>query len=164
MSVFSIRSFLILFLCASLSACSSEPAPQESTTEPPEETIPFRKDGTLDFLREGEVLLTIDLEIAESDSARERGMMQRHALPGGMLFTFQQEQPQSFWMANTPLGLDLLFVSADSEIVDIAKYARPFSNDNITSAAPAQYVLEVEAGFTDSYGIIESDRIRWQRE
>ena len=127
--------------------------------------IPFRKDGTLAFQRHGEPNVTIDIEIAESDSARQRGLMQRESLPekSGMLFVFNREETQSFWMANTPLSLDLIFVSADSEIVDIHKYARPFSPDAITSSGPAKYVIEVPAGFADTYGLTESDRVRWSR-
>lgn len=53
--------------------------------------------------------------------------------------------------------------NTDSQIVDIAKYAKPLSPDPITSAAPARYVLEVPAGFSDSHGITETDHVRWQR-
>lgn len=140
------------------------PAPAGDETET---TIPFRKDAELTFYREGEPFLDIAVEIAATDSARARGMMQRKAFPNdrsGMLFLFDREEIQSFWMANTPVPLDLIFISADSQIVDIHKYARPFSSENITSDAPARYVLEVPAGFTDARGVIETDRVRWHRE
>jgi len=110
--------------------------------------------------------VTIDLEIADTDSARERGMMQRTGFPNdrsGMLFPFDEEQPQSFWMSNTPVALDIVFVDADSQIVNIAKYTTPFSNERYESGAPAQYVVEVPAGFADSHGLLEGDRIRWRR-
>lgn len=127
--------------------------------------IPFRKDGTLTFVREGEDVLTIDIEIAETDSARQRGLMQRSSLPekSGMLFIFDREEPQGFWMGNTPLGLDLMFVDADSQIVDIDKYNKPYDPSTIASDAPAQYVVEVPAGFADTHGISETDRVRWNR-
>jgi uncharacterized membrane protein (UPF0127 family) len=157
--------FLLPLLCFVflLAACSDAPEPDVQTAETEEPTIPFRTDDQLDFLREGEAYLTIDIEIAATDSARTRGLMQRKGLPerSGMLFVFDFEEPQSFWMANTPLALDLMFVNADSQIVDIAKYARPLSPDPISSKAPAQYVIEVPAGFTDAQGIIETDRVRW---
>jgi uncharacterized protein len=141
--------------------CSQE----EASYERDEIVVPFRKDGTLDFVRDGVPVVTIDVEIAETDSARARGLMQRTALPerSGMLFIFDREETQSFWMANTPLALDILFVGADSQIVDVRKYTRPFSATNITSSAPAQFVVEVPAGFADTYGILEWDRVRWQR-
>lgn len=160
------RAFLLLFLLVLLfAACTDTPEPASDTPQAATEetTIPFRADAQLDFLRDGEAYLTIDIEIAATDSARTRGLMQRTGLPdrSGMLFVFDYEEPQSFWMANTPLALDLLFVSADSQVVDIAKYAQPLSPNAITSQAPAQYVIEVPAGFTDSHGIIETDRVRW---
>ena len=95
-----------------------------------------------------------------------RGMMQRTSFPerSGMLFLFDQEEPQAFWMGNTPLALDLVFISADSQVVHVAKYTRPFSEAMIPSERPAQYVLEVPAGFADTYGINEEFRVRWERE
>jgi uncharacterized membrane protein (UPF0127 family) len=152
----------LLLLVAACGGGASRPASDAAASET---TLPFRKDGMLDFVREGEAYLTIDIEIAATDSARTRGLMQRTALPerSGMLFLFDVQQPQSFWMANTPLALDLLFIDADSQIVDIAKYTRPLSPESITSKAPARFVLEMPAGFTDSHGITETDRVLWRR-
>ena len=123
-------------------------------------------EGRLAFIQDGDSTVTIDIEIADTDSARQRGMMQREGFPNdrsGMLFPFDEEQPQSFWMSNTPVALDILFVSADSQIVSISKYTTPFSSENYRSGEPAQYVVEVPAGFADSHGILEGDRIRWRR-
>ena len=145
-----------------LTACQSESA------NPPEEipSIPFRVDGTMSFLRDGETLVTIDIEVADTDSARNRGLMQRFSLPdrSGMLFVFPEPEPQNFWMANTQLSLDFFFVNTDSQIVSISKYAKPLSPESVTSQGiPVPYVIEVEAGFIDTYGIIESDRVTWER-
>ena len=162
------RTVLLFLLPALLllGACQSDPSGSEGpAADSAEGPIPFRTDGTLTFLRDDEPLVTIDVEIADTDSARTRGLMQRTSLPerSGMLFLFDREEPQSFWMANTPLALDLFFADADSQIVTVAKYARPFSPSPVTSAAPARYVVEVPAGFADTYGITESDRIQWER-
>jgi uncharacterized membrane protein (UPF0127 family) len=129
-------------------------------------TIPFTKEGELAIIQNGDSTVTIDIEVADSDSARERGMMQRENFPNnrsGMLFPFDEEQPRSFWMSNTPVALDIIFVDADSQIVNIAKYTSPFTNERYRSDKPAQYVLETPAGFADSYGLLEGDRIRWRR-
>ncbi len=152
-----------IFLLA-FAACGGS-ASEEPVSDPAESAIPFEREGTLTFIQEGDSTLTIDIEIADTDSARTRGLMQRSALPekSGMLFIFPQEQRRSFWMSNTPLALDIIFVSADSQIVSIAKYTTPFSSENVPSEGPAQYVVEVSAGFTDSYGILEGDRITWSR-
>ena len=137
---------------------SSDPVPSMPT-------IPFRVDGSLDFIRAGNSFLSLDIEIADTDSLRERGMMQRSSFPpeSGMLFLFDREEPRQFWMGNTPLSLDLLFISSDSSIVNLAKYAKPYSDEAIRSGAAAQYVLEVPGGFSDTRGIVEGDRVRWSR-
>lgn len=130
-------------------------------------SIPFRKDGTLDFTRaDGTPVTTIDIEIAESDSAQTRGLMQRDTLPedAGMLFVYPRAAPRTFWMANTRIPLDIIFVGDQNQIVHIAKYVRPLSPESTRSQYPAQYVVEVNAGFSDTYGLTESDRIAWRRD
>ncbi|MEM6335724.1 MAG: DUF192 domain-containing protein, partial [Bacteroidota bacterium] len=137
------------------------------TDEPPAVDIPFTDEGDLTFLLDdGTELVKIDIEIAADDSSRTLGLMQRTSLPdrSGMLFIFEQMQPQTFWMANTPLALDMFFIDDDSTVVDIAKYVRPMTPENTSSKQPAQYVLEVVAGFADSYGITEGTRLRWTDE
>lgn len=131
-----------------------------------EDTISFRDDGDLTFLRGGEEVVTIDIEIADTDSARVRGLMQRTSLPerSGMLFIFEREDPQGFHMSNTPIALDLIFVDAELRIVDVDKYNQPFDPSIIASDAAAQYVIEVPAGFADTHGIIEGELVRWSRE
>ena len=159
---------IALLLSLTLAACAGE-TPEETTApesvRPAEGTsIPFRPDGSLSFLRGAEQIVEIAIEVAETDSARARGLMQRAGLPerSGMLFVFDREEEQNFWMANTPLSLDIYFVSADSQIVNIAKYTRPLSQENVSSIDPARYVIETAAGFADSHGIVEGDRVRWR--
>ena len=159
------RLFTLLLctsLFAGLAACGNSDSGEQSA---PAVNIPFDKEGTLTVLQEGDSLVTVDIEIADTDSARTRGLMQRESLPSksGMLFIFPREEPQSFWMANTPMSLDIIFVSADSQIVSIGKYTTPFSQENVVSEAPAKYVLEMPAGFADTYGLLEGDRLNWQR-
>lgn len=129
-------------------------------------SIPFDKEGTLTFHPStGLDSVTIAIEIADTDSARSRGLMQRASLPqkSGMLFIFDREEPRSFWMANTPLSLDIIFVNNDSSIVNIAKYTKPRSPKQIRSEGNARYVVEVPAGFTDRYGIVAGDRLSWHQ-
>jgi len=150
-------------LCLLLIGCTKSTRRPASSLE---RNIPFREDGQLAFVRDGDTLVTIAIEIAETDSARQRGLMERTHLPerSGMLFIFEREAMQGFWMANTPLSLDIIFVNGDSQIVSIAKYTRPYSTETISSQYPARFVVEVPAGFTDTYGILEGDRIRWRRQ
>lgn len=160
---------LLLGATCMLAACAApeEDRSSESGGEHVEKafSIPFAEHGSLSFERDGEVYRDIRIEIADSDSSRTRGLMQRTSLPPdtGMLFLFDREEEQSFWMANTPLALDLIFIRADSLVLRIAKYVQPMSPDPVTSNGPAQYVLEVPAGYSDTIGLIEGDRLRWQR-
>ncbi len=163
------RTFLLLilgfvFCAASLMSCQSNSAPDDESSQAT--SIPFRKDGTLDFIRAGDMYQTIDIEIAETDSAIIRGMMQRTSLPehSGMLFLMPEEELQEFWMSNTQISLDIIFANAEREIVHIAKYTTPLSQENVKSIYPAQYIIEVQAGVADSYGILEGDRFDWRRE
>lgn len=150
-----------------LAGCAGNHQPAGSGAPPSAHVnIPFRIDGELAFERaDGTEIARIAIEIARSDSARARGLMQRDALPpdSGMLFVFEGESQRSFWMANTRISLDMIFVSADSLVVDIARYVKPMSPTSTTSRAPAQYVIEVPAGYADSKGIGETDRVRWWR-
>lgn len=161
----SSRFLLIAFLLA-FSACTDSgnegaaPAPA-----PAENLIPFRAEGRLSIFRDGEPYIELAIEIVETDSTRNRGMMQRESMPdrSGMLFLFNTMEERSFWMANTPLALDLIFVDADSVVMRAAKYIQPMSPESITSNGPAQFVLELAAGYSDTIGLIEGDRLSWTR-
>jgi uncharacterized membrane protein (UPF0127 family) len=129
--------------------------------------IPFRPDGILEFRQPSSELVTrIVIEIAESDSAQARGLMNRRTLParGGMIFVDRTSSDQSFWMRNTPLPLDIIFVRSDSTILNIVKKTVPYSDARIESTGKAQFVVEVRAGFTDRMGIKPGQRIHWWRE
>ena len=81
-----------------------------------------------------------------------------------MLFIFPTSDFQSFWMANTQISLDIVFVASDSAIVDIQKYTRPLSPESVGGAYQSRFVVEVPAGFVDNYGIVEGDRVTWVLE
>ncbi|GIV62636.1 MAG: hypothetical protein KatS3mg044_1502 [Rhodothermaceae bacterium] len=147
-------------LLGGLAACREAPPP-------PPRDIPFRVDGYLDFFRPDSTrIIRIAIEIAETDSAQARGLMERRSLPrrGGMLFVYDRDSTRTFWMRNTPLPLDILFIGADGRIVNIARHTKPYSDDLIRSRGPARHVLEVRAGFTDLLGIDTTTFVRWRRD
>ena len=159
---------LLLISSTMLTGCGAGDASDE--TESAEQTeiedpIPFQPEGTLHILQDEDTLRTLQIEIADTDSSRARGLMERTELPddSGMLFLFDEEAPQSFWMANTPLALDIVFADAEQRIVSMSKYTTPYSQEQVTSGDPAQYVLEVPAGYADRIGIIEGQRLVWTR-
>jgi uncharacterized membrane protein (UPF0127 family) len=129
-------------------------------------TIKFQKDGELTFQSaNGQYLSKIDIEIADDDEKRTKGLMDRLSMEKnqGMLFLFPYESIQSFWMKNTVISLDLLFVNRNSEIVTIHKNAIPFDTSHYPSTKPASQVVEVVAGYTDLYNINVGDKIVWRR-
>ncbi len=127
------------------------------------------------FVKEGELLFTdaqskfitkIDIEIADDDDQRQTGLMFRNKMEEdqGMLFVFPIEAPQAFWMVNTILPLDIIYVNSKMEIVKIYKNTEPYSEKSLPSIKPALYVVEVNAGYCNKYGIKEGDKIVWRRE
>ncbi len=97
----------------------------------------------------------VTTEVAKSDAARARGLMYREHLPdgAGMWFVFPKEVEQSFWMKNTFVSLDLIFVNAEDKVVDIIPNTTPKSETPLTAKKPYRYVLEVPAGFAERYKI-----------
>lgn len=127
----------------------------------------FREDAILTFMDEnGQDITSVAVEIAETEEARTQGLMgrERMAESQGMLFIFPDEQFRSFWMANTPLPLDILFVNQADQIVTIQRNTVPYSEESIPSTAPARYVIEVNAGFCDRHGIREGNSVQWIRK
>jgi uncharacterized protein len=101
------------------------------------------------------------VELATNDAERARGLMFRKSLPEGqgMLFDFKREGPVSFWMHNTYVSLDMVFIAGDGRIVHIAENAKPLSDDLIPSGGPVRAVLEVIAGTVQKFGIAPGDRV-----
>lgn len=127
----------------------------------------FQNEGTLTFEKaDGTKLATIAIEIADDQQQRESGLMGRPTLGenNGMLFVFEQEQPLAFWMMNTMISLDMVFVNAQKEIVTIHTNTTPFSAESYPAAKEGMYVVEVNAGFCQRYGIEVGDRIRFEKK
>ena len=89
--------------------------------------------------------------------------MYRNELPefSGMLFLFPQEQLLTFWMKNTPLPLDIIYIHTDSIIVSIAENTRPYSEAPIPAKHLAKYAFEVNAGFCQNQSIVAGDRVEF---
>lgn len=128
---------------------------------------PFVKEGELEFMKnDGKAQIKkIDVEIAENDEERMQGLMYRKSMDDsrGMLFIFQEEEPQSFWMKNTIIPLDIIYVNSKKEIIKIYRSTVPFSEKSLPSEKPAKYVVEVAGGYTDRYGIKEGDKIDFKK-
>lgn len=125
----------------------------------------FMKEGKLRFLdaQTEEEIIGIDIEVATSSFEIEKGLMHRRSLPanGGMLFVFEEEYYRTFWMKDTYVALDIMFLNADKEIIRISKHTMPLSELSIPSGGKAMYVVEVLAGFTDAHQIHIGDHIEF---
>lgn len=128
--------------------------------------IKFNTQGSLTFLSKSDKskLSKIDIEIADNDQLRARGLMYRQSIPSnaGMLFIFGREDYQGFWMKNTYIALDMLFVNSEKEIVTIHTNTTPLSEQNYASTKPALYVVEVNAGYCIQNNIKEGDFIEFE--
>jgi len=113
------------------------------------------------FVFSGDTEHRFEVEIAATDRQRSMGLMFREKMPDdrGMLFLFEAAGQRYFWMKNTPLPLDIIYIDAAGEIVSIAADTEPFSLDTIPSGGPAKYVLEVNAGIAKELGITPGDRV-----
>ncbi|MEM9223457.1 MAG: DUF192 domain-containing protein [Pseudomonadota bacterium] len=105
------------------------------------------------------------VEIADDPVERATGLMFREQMDRdrGMLFDFASEALRAFWMKNTPLPLDIIYIAADGRVVSIARNTTPFSTDTIPSKSPARFVLEVNAGVADEIGLLPGDRLLHRR-
>ncbi len=104
---------------------------------------------------------TFSAEIADTDVARERGLMFRHVMPDdqAMLFDFGQPRPAAMWMKNTYMSLDMLFVAQDGTIVAMAQNTVPKSLDTISVQQPVRGVVELAAGTVKRLNIHKNDRV-----
>ena len=101
------------------------------------------------------------VELANTDETRQRGLMFREelALDAGMLFDFETPRIITMWMRNTPLPLDMIFISETGRVVHVAENTVPFSEAIVSSRYPALSVLEVNAGTAERIGIRTGDRV-----
>ena len=101
------------------------------------------------------------VEWAVTEPEREQGLMFRQSMPGdhGMIFDFDKDEPVYFWMKNTPLPLDMVFITSDGTIARIEQNAEPYSERNIPSGAPVRYVLEVNGGVAKQIGAKPGDHV-----
>ena len=103
-----------------------------------------------------------NVEIAASEAAREKGLMYRRFMPAdrGMLFEFEREAPVSFWMKNTYIPLDMIFIARDGSVTRVAADAEPLSEAIVPSGGPCVAVLELNGGTAARIGLKVGDKVR----
>lgn len=150
-----IRSFM------SGGSSSSGDSNYTSTYERPEPQ--FRKDGTLSITSKqpGVPAKELDIEIVSKTKDVQQGLMYRKSMEEnrGMLFLMNKEEPQSFWMKNTHIPLDIIFINSKKEIVMIRPNTIPYSKLPVPSDVPAKYVLEVNSDYCKKYNVKIGDKV-----
>ena len=158
------KIFITAICIGSLLACKENSSGAKKIT--PTE-ITFTKEGTLDLIKEdGTLIRTIDIEISDDDYQRETGLMHRASMldSQGMLFVFDEEDYRGFYMKNTLISLDIIYIDATGKMVSFAEQATPMDETTLASQVPAMYVLELNGGLSEDWILEVGDRIDWKRE
>ena len=128
--------------------------------------IEFKKEGELTFFKStsDSAIANFDIEIADNDYETETGLMHRLSMGEnrGMLFVFPNMRIRSFYMKNTLIPLDIIYIDKDKFIVSIQKNAIPLDEKSLPSKVPAQYVLEINAGLAKTLPLKVGDRIDYK--
>lgn len=158
-------TFLTLLLAGTIAVSCKEKT--ESKPQDLSEPVSFTQEAEGYLVKTlGDTIKHLKLEIADDDYQRETGLMYRQSMEQdqGMLFIFENEAPRGFYMKNTNIPLDLLFLDAENKIVSISRNAKPQSMETIPSEVPAQYVLEINAGLADQWNLTVGDSLILNRE
>jgi uncharacterized membrane protein (UPF0127 family) len=149
----------ILLLCITILFCACKE--EKKVIKPVEVT--FTKEGELTLFKgiNDSIITKLDIEIANTDSEIQTGLMYRESMKPnqGMLFVFPGLRERSFYMRNTRIPLDLIFIDNNKTIVSFQENAVPFNENSLPSNAPAQFVLEVNAGFAEKWLLEVGDKM-----
>lgn len=156
-----LKSIIIVFGLLFFSSCKEE----QKTKSIDKLIVSFKKEGTLELKKAASdsVIKTIAIEIADDEYSTQTGLMYRTELEThhGMLFIFPNVQLRSFYMKNTKIPLDIIYIDESKTIVSFQKNAKPFDETSLPSEAPAKYVLEINAGLSDEWGLEVGDKISY---
>jgi uncharacterized protein len=151
----SLRSFTLLALSLGLSAC--QPTAVNGATASQAAIVPVE-------VRTAAATITLKVEVARTPEEQARGLMFRTSLPddGGMMFPMVPPREASFWMKNTVIPLDMIFIRSDGTIARIAAETTPYDLTPVSSGEPVAAVLELAGGRAAALGIKEDDRVIWK--
>ena len=154
-----ISKTLVFFLIFHL-ACKEQKTDAIKTDE-----VSFSREGELQIFKSDSLLTTIEVEFAETDYEVQTGLMYRESMENdqGMLFIFPDVAMHSFYMKNTEFPLDIIFIGEDQKIASFQKNAQPLNESGLTSKVPIKYVLEINAGLSDSWNLAKGDSITFVR-
>ena len=163
-----VREICAAFGAALLLACSPQSsaeavAPPEQTSAPGVHPVSNLKIIPL-TVTSGDTVHTFKAELADTPQAQARGLMFRTELGPDEAMIFPRRErpsPASFWMKNTPLPLDIIFIGTDERVLNIAAMTVPYSLDSVTSDGIVIGVLEIAGGRAEELGIKPGDKVDW---
>jgi uncharacterized protein len=150
----TLRPAWLALLLAGACACASRPAPEPAAVPAPRVIVETA----------GGARLPVLVELARNDEERTRGLMNRRELgpEAGMLFLFAETEPRAFWMKNTLIPLDMLFIDDGGRVVGLVERAEPLTTTPRDPGVPSRYVLEVNGGWAARHGVRPGDRVRFE--
>jgi uncharacterized membrane protein (UPF0127 family) len=160
MKAFFTTLFVLVLL---LNSCKTDTKKEIKT-----DVISFTKEGSLAILRSetDSIITRLDIEFAESEYETQTGLMYRESMEEhqGMLFIFPDVAMHSFYMKNTQIPLDIIYIDENLKIASFQKNAQPFNENGLTSKVPVKYVLEINAGLSERLGLTIGDNISFTKE
>lgn len=157
----SIKLLAFVIILGLAGACSNHSKKDKDQQSQNDRSDDINYTTPLAFVSSGDTLATIKVAVAKTESERDEGLMDVHHMAEnrGMLFIFDHQQPLSFWMVNTPLSLDIIFVNKQHKIVRIHHSTQPFSRKNLASGKPALYAVETNGGFCVAHDIRQGMKV-----
>jgi len=159
------KKYILVFLVVlGTYSCNTENKKKSIKTQ----EVSFKKEGSLKLLKKKDSALIkeIEIEIADNDYEIQTGLMYRKSMKEnrGMLFVFPKEEPRFFYMKNTEIPLDIIYINNALEIVSFVENAAPLDEATLPSNVPAQYVLEINGGLIAGWNIEVGDRIEYVKD
>ena len=154
------KYFTIVLLTLVAFACKEKAAQAIKTEE-----IAFTKEGEVEIFKADSLLVKLNVEVAATDYETQTGLMYRSSMEekNGMLFLFDDVRMHSFYMKNTQIPLDIIFIDENWRIASFQENAEPMNENGLSSQVPVQYVLEVNAGLAEKWLLEVGDSIAFKK-
>jgi uncharacterized protein len=163
----ALRVLLVLLVCGCRAgAAGSEEQPRQPANEAHAGQTASPSSARVVLMPEGREPITVPVEIARTPAERSRGLMFRISLPenAGMVFLFDRPDQLSFWMRNTLIPLDMIFIEHSMQVLGVVENAEPRTDSGRSVPGLSQYVLEVNGGFAQRHGIGPGTKVRFEGE
>ena len=160
---FKNKRFLTVFILSisilSLTSCKED----TKSIEPVK--VSFKKEGELILKKSSNdsIIAQLNIEIADTEYETQTGLMYRNSMNANdaMLFVFSNQIPRSFYMKNTRIPLDIIYLDDTNTVVSFQENAKPFDESSLPSGVPAKYVLEVNAGLVKQWLLGVGDKMEF---